>query len=63
MRGNVFIKLTRPDGQPVWIAANTITRVSSSDHPGAKATVHFDDDDLQEVKESPEEIVRLIEDI
>jgi hypothetical protein len=57
----VFIKLTRLDGVPVWIRADSIMRVSQPiDRADANATINADGF-TQDVKEYAPDVVKMIE--
>lgn len=58
-----FVKLTDPEGVPVWIAAQWVTkvRVAQKDYvKGAVALVSMGASS-QAVREEPEAVVRMIE--
>jgi hypothetical protein len=56
-----WIKLTEPDGQPVYINVDQVTRVKPDTQvPGAKAEVNLSSNERQGVIETVDEIMRLI---
>lgn len=58
-----FIKLTQPDEGHVWLAASAIVRISAClQRHNAKATI-WAGGITQDVKESPEHILSMIEEI
>src|SRR5262245_36213047 len=60
-RSMPWIKLTEPDGQPVFINVEQITRVKPDTQvPGAKAEVNLSSNERQGVRETVDEIMRLI---
>jgi len=59
-----FIKLTAPNGNPVWINSDSIDRiVKTTDFDGRlikKSRLDLSGGEMQIVQETPEEIIKLI---
>ena len=56
---NEFLKLTDNDNSPVWINAMLVLTVETSHSKGSKIKMAMDDRVLK-VKESPEQVLKLI---
>jgi hypothetical protein len=54
----VILQLTTPIGGPVWIAPPILKMLPSLDHPGGSTL--WTDAGTQEVQESPEQILKMI---
>lgn len=56
----VLLKLTRPDGVPVWLRADSIIRISHAlDREDALTTIGAGEV-IQDVKETVEEVVQMV---
>ena len=58
----LFLKLTRLDGSPVWIRADAILKISRPIDGHDNSIIHVDSV-VQEVEESCERILRLIDEL
>lgn len=64
MRSKKFIKLTAPDGEPVWIAAQWVMRVQAPQpnlYPPEVKTLLTIGEAKQAVRETPKEVLGLLE--
>jgi hypothetical protein len=55
----VILQLTAPNGAPVWVAPAIFKMMPSQDHPGG--SLLWTAAGTQEVEESPEKILRMID--
>jgi hypothetical protein len=57
-----LVKLTRPDGKPVWLRASEVTRISQSiDYDANRHTTIDFGGASQTVSEYSEDVVKLVE--